>query len=354
MTLAARLNNVAPKGATLRLGRLGLFSLIMVWLTACSTTEQEQLKTVTGLAMGTSYSVKWLPVDSAAEADYANQINTLIRQIEGTMSTYMDASDLSGLNGAPAGIWHSVPAEMASLITESQSISKSTNGAFDITIGPVVDLWGFGPDPKPDTIPSAEQLEALRPLVGYQQIEVRQNPPAVRKARANAIDLSAIAKGYAVDRVSIWLQEQGIEHFMVEIGGEIRTQGEKPKQQPWRIAIESPGELAQSVFEVVEVVDRALATSGNYRNYYEENGIRYAHTLDPQTLQPVRHKLASVTVMAESAARADALATALMVLGEDQGVAWATMNNVPAYFIIWQDGQFVARQTAGFEAFIQP
>ena len=169
MTLADRHNNVAPKGATLRLGRLGLFSLMLIWLTACSTTEQEQLKTVTGLAMGTSYSVKWLPVDSAAEADYANQINSLIRQIEGTMSTYMDASDLSGLNGAPAGIWHNVPAEMASLIAESQSISKSTDGAFDITIGPVVDLWGFGPDPKPDTIPSAEQLEALRPLVGYQQ-----------------------------------------------------------------------------------------------------------------------------------------------------------------------------------------
>lgn len=354
MTLADKHKHVAPLGATVRFGVACLLSWVLIFVSGCSSSKQDQLQTVTGLTMGTSYSVKWLPVDSATEQAFPSQINALVRQIEGIMSTYMDASDLSGLNGAPAGLWHSVPVEMAALIAQAQVISASTDGAFDITIGPVVDLWGFGPDPKPETIPSSAQLEALRPVIGYQQIEVRQDPPAVKKANANAIDLSAIAKGYAVDRVAIWLQEQGIEHFMVEIGGEIRTQGVKPNQQPWRIAIESPGELAQSVFEVVRVVDRALATSGNYRNYYEEDGIRYAHTLDPQTLQPVRHKLASVTVMAANAARADALATALMVLGEEQGVAWATMHNVPAYFIIWQDGQFVARQTAGFEQFIQP
>ncbi|MDP6967648.1 MAG: FAD:protein FMN transferase [Gammaproteobacteria bacterium] len=323
-------------------------------MSGCSSPEQEQLKTVTGLAMGTSYSVKWLPVNAAAEQAYGSQINDLIRQVELTMSTYMDASDLSGLNGSPAGIWHSVPAEMAALIAQAQAISQSTAGAFDITIGPVVDLWGFGPDPKPETIPTADQLDALRPLIGHQQIVVRQNPPAVKKANANAIDLSAIAKGYAVDRVAQWLEQQSIEHYLVEIGGEIRTKGTKPDQQPWRIAIESPGQQTRSVFEVVRVENRAVATSGNYRNYYEEGGVRYAHTLDPQTLQPVRHKLASVTVMADNAARADALATALMVLGEEKGMAWAAMHKVPAYFIIWQDNQFVARQVAGFGQFIEP
>ncbi|MDP6190547.1 MAG: FAD:protein FMN transferase [Gammaproteobacteria bacterium] len=352
--MADKHKDVAPKGATLRLRLVALWLLTVAVLSGCLAPQQTPLKTITGLAMGTSYTVKWLVVNESAEQAYPDQINALVRQIEESMSTYMDASDLSGLNGAPAGIWHSVPADMAALIGHAQTISQSTDGAFDITIGPVVDLWGFGPDPKPETIPTADQLDALRPLVGYQQIAVRQDPPAVKKANTNAIDLSAIAKGYAVDRVAQWLQARGIAHFMVEIGGEIRTRGTKLEGQPWRIAIESPGQQARSVFEVVRVEDRALATSGNYRNYYEENGIRYAHTLDPKSLQPVRHKLASVTVMTDNAAEADALATALMVLGEDQGVAWAALHKVPAYFIIWQDDQFVSRQTAGFEQFIEP
>jgi len=354
MTSADKQQQVAPSGATLRLGLVALWLLTVSVLPGCFAPEPAKIQTVTGLAMGTSYTVKWLASDTIDDSQFSSQINQVIRRVEDSMSTYMDASDLSGLNGAQAGVWHSVPAPMAQLVAQAQAISESTNGAFDITVGPVVDLWGFGPDPKPTNIPTTAQLEILRPLVGYEYIQVRDNPAAIKKARASAIDLSAIAKGYGVDQVALWLQEQGVGHYLVEIGGELRTKGRKPSNQSWRIAIESPVEQARSVFEVVRVEDRAIATSGNYRNYYEEDGVRYSHTLDPKTLQPVRHKLASVTVMADNAARADALATALMVMGETEGPAWAAMHNVPAYFIIWQADQFIAKSIAGFEQFIEP
>ncbi|HCH24427.1 MAG TPA: FAD:protein FMN transferase ApbE [Oceanospirillaceae bacterium] len=330
-----------------------ILAISTLLLTACGAQAPE-IKTVTGLAMGTSYTVKWWPNETIDDSQFSSHINQVIRRVEDSMSTYLDASDLSGLNGAQAGVWHSVPAPMAQLVAQAQAISKSTNGAFDITVGPVVDLWGFGPQPKPTKIPTSAQLEVLRPLVGYEYIQVQVHPAAIKKLRASAIDLSAIAKGYGVDQVALWLQEQGIEHYLVEIGGELRTKGRKPSGQSWRIAIESPAEQARSVFQVVRVEDRAIATSGNYRNYYEEDGVRYSHTLNPKTLQPVRHKLASVTVMADNAATADALATALMVMGETQGPEWAAMHNVPAYFIIWQADKFIAKPTSGFEQFIEP
>ncbi len=322
-------------------------------LTACRDDDKQAINTATGLAMGTSYTVKWLPVKGLDDSAFAAQINQLIGEVETSMSTYMDASDLSGLNGAAANVWHSVPREMAALIADAQAISVATNGAFDVTVGPAVDLWGFGPDPKPERIPTDSQIAALAPLVGYTMIEVRLQPASVKKAAANAIDLSAIAKGYGVDQVANWLADQGITSYLVEIGGELRTLGSKPQGQPWRIAIESPANGARSVFEVVRVENTAIATSGNYRNYYEEDGVRYSHTLDPQTLQPVRHKLASVTVMADNAATADALATALMVMGEVKGPQWAQEQQVPSYFISWQDGQFKSQSMAGFDTFIE-
>jgi thiamine biosynthesis lipoprotein len=330
-----------------------LITCMLLMLTACRDDDKQAINTATGLAMGTSYTVKWLPEKGLDDSTFAAQINQVIRQVETSMSTYMDASDLSGLNGAVPNVWHTVPADMARLIADAQAISEATNGAFDITVGPVVDLWGFGPDPKPDTIPTDAQLAALKPLVGYDMIEVRQQPASVKKAAANAIDLSAIAKGYAVDQVANWLTKQGINNYLVEIGGELRTLGSKPAEQPWRIAIESPADGARSVFEVVRVENSAIATSGNYRNYYEEQGVRYAHTLDPNTLRPVRHKLASVTVMADNAATADALATALMVMGEIEGPKWAQAQQMPSYFISWQDGKFKSQSIAGFDTFIE-
>ncbi|MDE0956534.1 MAG: FAD:protein FMN transferase, partial [Pseudomonadales bacterium] len=169
----------------------------------------------------------------------------------------------------------------------------------------------------------------------------------------SAIDLSAIAKGYGVDAVARLLELHELNDYLVEVGGELRAHGKKPDGSPWRIAIETPSVDARQIYQVVKVNNMAVATSGNYRNYYEQDGTRYSHTLDPSTLRPVTHNLASVTVVDASAARADALATALMVMGDEQGVAWATRHQVPAYFIMKQDQGFVAQATAGFKDYLE-
>ena len=328
-------------------------ALMLAILPGCSASKEPEINAITGLSMGTSYTVKWVSQDNSDHDNVANGVAAELSRVESSMSTYMDASDLSGFNGAAANEWHKVPAEMASLVAQSLDLSEQTNGAFDITVGPLVNLWGFGPDPLPKNIPSQDALDKLRSVVGYQFLQVQQQPPAMLKLADSAIDLSAIAKGYGVDAVARWLELHELNDYLVEVGGELRAHGKKPDGSLWRIAIETPSVDARQIYQVVKVNNMAVATSGNYRNYYEQDGVRYSHTLDPSTLRPVTHNLASVTVVDASAARADALATALMVMGDEQGVAWATRHQVPAYFIMKQDQGFVARSTAGFKDYLE-
>jgi len=325
---------------------------MLTLLLGCSVSEEAKIDAVTGLAMGTSYTVKWVAKDGVDHAAIATGAKAELARIEASMSTYMDASDLSGFNGAAVDQWHPVPQAMADLVSRSIDISRQTGGAFDVTVGPLVDLWGFGPDPVPEHIPSDLALEALRPVIGYQHLQVRHQPAALLKTAASSIDLSAIAKGYGVDAIANWLEAHGVMDYLVEVGGELRAHGRKPDGSIWRIAIETPAADARQVYQVVQVKDMAVATSGNYRNYYELDGVRYSHTLDPSSLRPVTHKLASVTVVDASAATADALATALMVMGE-KGLAWAELHQVPAYFIMKQSEGFVAQSSTGFDTYLE-
>ena len=327
--------------------------LMLAILSGCSVSKEPEIYAITGLSMGTSYTVKWVSQDNSDYDNVANSVAAELSRVELSMSTYMDASDLSGFNGAAINEWHKVPAEMASLVAQSLYLSDQTNGAFDITVGPLVNLWGFGVDPLPKNIPSQDALDKLRSVVGYQFLQVQQQPPAMLKLADSAIDLSAIAKGHGVDAVARLLELHELNDYLVEVGGELRAHGKKPDGSPWRIAIETPSVDARQIYQVVKVNNMAVATSGNYRNYYEQDGTRYSHTLDPSTLRPVTHNLASVTVVDASAARADALATALMVMGDEQGVAWATRHQVPAYFIMKQDQGFVAQATAGFKDYLE-
>lgn len=347
MILADKLNS--SKQVSLAMGCVCLLTLLL----GCSVSEEPKIEAITGLAMGTSYTVKWVHKLGHNPAEVARGVASELVRIETSMSTYMDASDLSGFNGAQLNEWHPVPAEMASLVAQSLDLSRQTGGAFDITIGPLVNLWGFGPSPIPEKIPSQAALDALKSVVGYELIQVQQQPPAMLKSADSTIDLSAIAKGYGVDAVALWLEAHDFKNYLVEVGGELRAQGLKPDGSPWRIAIETPSIDAQQVYQVVKVSNMAVATSGNYRNYYEREGVRYTHTLDPSTLRPVTHNLASVTVIDASAARADALATALMVMGGEKGVEWAKVHQVPAYFIIKKANGFVAQFTSGFDAYLE-
>jgi len=224
-----------------------------------------------------------------------------------------------------------------------------TNGRFDVTIGPLVNAWGFGPG-GPQTQVSDEQVAELLTYVGYEKLHLDPMQQTLSKAHPKTyIDLSAIAKGYAVDKVVKAIEAQGHQNYMVEIGGEVFAKGTNPKDGPWRIGIETPSIHAPGIFEVVILASQALATSGDYRNFYEENGERFSHTIDPKTGRPIKHKLASVSVLSDSCARADALATALNVLGPIDGPKLAEEKGIAALFIIRDSsGKLQESQTSGF------
>ncbi|WP_244859982.1 FAD:protein FMN transferase [Nitrosococcus oceani] len=324
--------------------------LLCLVLTACAESGEDHLTWLSGATMGTGYSVKIVDLPARIDPEVLDRdIARLLEEINGLMSTYQADSELSRFNRNKRTDWVSVSTEIVKVLEEAQSISRLSKGAFDVTVGPLVNLWGFGPGSYTNEIPSRREMEAEKERVGFKQLQVRHSPPAVRKKRGDIyVDLSAIAKGYGVDRIAELLEAQGIYHYLVDIGGEERIQGHGPEGAPWRIAIERPVAGERRVQRILELDSGAVATSGNYRNYFEQDGKRYSHTLDPRTGWPITHKLASVTVVDATAMRADALATALFVLGPEEGLQLAEQEQIPALFIIKMSGRFRERATRSF------
>jgi thiamine biosynthesis lipoprotein len=224
-----------------------------------------------------------------------------------------------------------------------------SGGAFDITVGPLVNLWGFGPDPMLFVAPDAVLIRQTLTKIGYQKLLFDDQNQRVKKIEVSLyLDLSAIAKGYAVDKVGALLEEYGISHYMVEIGGELRLKGHNIKQKPWRIAIEKPSSEQRVIQKVLPLSNISLATSGDYRNFFESEGVRFSHTIDPRSGSPIRHDLASVTVLSETTMKADALATALMVLGDEEGGRMAERENIAALFIIKTKDGFTEKASSSF------
>jgi thiamine biosynthesis lipoprotein len=224
-----------------------------------------------------------------------------------------------------------------------------TNGSFDITVGKLVNLWGFGPDPGRQSIPDTGAIRDAMQWVGYRNVELRETPTAVRKRHARIyIDLSGIASGYAADRIADLLDKRGIHNYLVDISGEIRARGSNHEQQVWRIGIEKPLSDRRSVQTIVRLDNTGLTTAGDYRNYFMYNNQRYSHTIDPATGWPVAHHLASVTVIDDSAMLADALDTALMVMGPEQAYQFAEQQGIAALLIIPAADHFIVRYTSRF------
>lgn len=259
--------------------------------------------------------------DGVEQADAAKAVQNALDQVNQSMSTYLEDSEVSRFNRATDDKWVPVSKETAEVVARALEISRETEGAFDITVGPLVNLWKFGKDKTGFEIPPQEKIDEVKARIGYSKLEVRSEPPAIRKLNPEVqIDLSAIAKGYAVDQVAEALQELGAASFMVEVGGEVRTFGKKSDGGPWQIAIEVPNADSKREYEkFVKLTDASMATSGDYRNFYEVGGKIYSHTIDPQTGSPVTHHLASISLIAEDCMSADAYATAGMVLGPDRG-----------------------------------
>ncbi len=299
--------------------------------------EQIQLK---GSTMGTYYSVKYLLEEGLpTDVQIQTEIDKRLELVNDQMSTYRQDSELSRFNQHTSE--EPVPVSPATLevIKEALRLHQLSDGALDITLGPLVNLWGFGPNGRADKKPSIEALTKAREMTGVEHL-LMTDSALIKTNPALYVDLSSIAKGFGVDVVANYLQEIGIDNYLVDIGGELQLKGVNASGQPWRIAIEKPINGQQSVQEIIAPKNMAVATSGDYRNYFEEEGVRYSHTIDPKTAEPIKHRLVSVTVLDKSCMTADGLATAFMVMGTEKAVALANAENIPAFFIEKNDNGF--------------
>lgn len=317
---------------------------------ACADPRLPQHE-LTGITMGTTYSVKLVaPPENLDSGDIHREIDALLTRIEGSMSTYLADSDLSRVNASRSTDWIEVAEELCAAVADAQSVSQFTNGAFDITIGPLVNLWGFGPDGTAAVPAGLEEIAAAKANVGFTRLRADCARPALQKEIPELyVDLSAYAKGYAVDRVAELLDASAQNHYLIEVGGELRMRGRNAEQRDWSIAVEDPIPGSRSIRRVFRISDTAVATSGDYRNFFEYDGIRYSHTIDPRSGSPVTHDGASVTVAAPTAAFADAMATALLVLGPEAGFEFAERHDIAAFFVIKTDGGFADRATSAFD-----
>ena len=263
-----------------------------------------------GLIFGTTYSVTY-----QCDEDLQKEIEAELKKVDAEFSMFNSQSVVARLNN---GEKPELSNDFIDVFKLARQVSEDTNGAFDITVAPLVNAWGFGF--KHEQMPTKEQVDSLRQLIGYQYVTLKDKTIEMQKP-GMMLDFSAIAKGYGVDVVARLLERHDIKNYMVEIGGEITTRGINPERVPWRIGVNKPNEDAldesHELQTILNVTDKAMATSGNYRNFYVKEGKKYAHTIDPKTGYPVQHTLLSATVLADRCATADAYATSFMVLGMD-------------------------------------
>ena len=305
-----------------------------------------------GPTMGTTWTVKLVAPSLGRQdrARIAEAIEVQLQRVNALMSTYDPESELSRFNRHGSGEPFPVSRETLEVFRIARAVSELSDGAFDVTVGPLVEAWGFGETGRVPSPPSQSELGELRERIGYRRVTIELDAARLRKAHPETVcDLSAIAKGYAVDRVAEALGALGYTDFLVEVGGELRASGRRPDGDPWRVAIEAPDPAARRANAVVELRDLAMATSGDYRNFYESEGRWISHLIDPRTGRPIDHGLASVTVLHRDAVWADALATALVVLGPEEGWRVAEREGLAAHFIVRRpDGGFDARETPVF------
>lgn len=326
---------------------------LTIWRVGFGPSERPgAMAEFSGEAWGTTWSVKLdHDLDEAARGEVEQLIADELEAVDALMSTWREDSELSELNRAPAGEAMAISAETLGVLQLSRTVSEATEGAFDVTIGPLVSVWGFGADAGAPEPPAPEVLAEAEAKVGFEQLQLDTGSgTATRGVEGLRIDLSAVAKGYGVDRIAAAIAAAGYPRSLVEVGGELRAGATKADGTPWRIAVETPDARTRAVFGVLEVQDEAIATSGDYRNFYEVDGVRYAHLIDPRTGRPVTHSGASVTVIASETAFADAWATALGVLGPEEGYQIAEAEGLTALFI-WQDGEeFRSRATRSMQS----
>lgn len=311
-----------------------VLSVFVVWKMRQADNPQLQMVEISGMTMGTiGYSVKYFNEDGV---NFADEIDSLLKVWNLSLSTYIPESEISRFNeGSDCFVFESD--YFLPVLKASQEVFENSNGAFDPTVGPLVNAWGFGPDKS--MVPDSIVVDSLLQLVGFANITYNENK-VCKQNSGMKLDFSAVAKGYAVDVVAEFLEDKGIENLLVEIGGELVCKGTKNDNKPWRTAIEDPSVevYKRKILAVVELQDRAVATSGNYRNYYVRDGVKYVHTIDPSTGYSISHTLLSVSVFADNCMLADAYATAFMVLGVEKSKSVLDKNkSLDAYLIFSEE-----------------
>lgn len=324
--------------------------------TLCRPPDRIQLF---GESMGTTWAVTLnapgLSTDQRNQADAA--VRGELDRVNEAMSTWLPESELSRFNRHTSGEAFPLSDPTLEVLEIAQQVGTASDGALDVTVRPLVAAWGFGAGARvPGEGPGEAELASLREKVGWSHLHVDRKAGTAQKAHGELeVDLSAVAKGYAVDRVAAALVSQGLGDFLVEVGGEVAARGRRPDGGLWRLAVEEPNAEGRVIHAVVELDQMGMATSGDYRSFYEAGGERLTHIIDPRTGRPISHGLASVTVLHPSTTVADAWATALTALGPEEGFAIADKEGIAAYFIARQsDGSYVTRRSPTFPELLDP
>ncbi len=297
-----------------------------------STTTPLAIDTLAGETMGTTWSVKLVAPHASMHALH-DGLQAQLDRVVSQMSTWRNDSDLSRFNRAAAGTWAVLPEALFAVLSCALEIAEASGGAFDPTVGPLVDLWGFGPQGRKLRIPDAAELAAANAKIGWRRLSLRPDLREALQPGGVQVDLSAIAKGYAVDLLAAHLRQRGIESALIEVGGELYGYGRKPGGDPWRVLVETDPDRDDDDIQVLRLSGKAVATSGDRWHRYESEGREYAHTLDPRSGKPVERAPVAVTVVADDAMRADAWATALTVMGAEAGLAFAREHALAARFV---------------------
>lgn len=312
-----------------------LISVVLLHaLAACDGRRLDEYH-LSGPTMGTSFNVTLVTASAFDQQTLQAQIYAALEKVDRQMSTYRADSELAKFNHSSVTDWVPVSPALCKAVDHALELGALTAGAFDITVGPLVNLWGFGPDGPRNEPPAAADIAAAQSTTGRDKLQTDCERPAIRKRHADVhVDLSGYAKGLAADQIAAVLDDRGMLNYLVEIGGDLRVRGHNASQAKWRVAIEKPDPPHDVVEKIIHISDLSVATSGDYRNFFEFEGERFSHTIDPRSGRPVAHSLASVTVLGHYAATADAMATALMVLGPDAGIKFAAREDIAAYFLL--------------------
>ncbi|MBW2442533.1 MAG: FAD:protein FMN transferase [Deltaproteobacteria bacterium] len=325
--------------------------LVMLFLPATADAVREHL--IAGRTMGTTYHVKVVAAASEDLSGLKEKIERRLVEINQVFSTYIKDSEISRFNALKqADQKFEVSADFMQVMRVARNIHRLSEGAWDGTVNPLVDLWSFGPTQRQPSMPAADAIKALLPKIGFQRIQIKEPNFLVKDLASVTLDLNAIAKGYAVDQVSKLVAAGGYKNYLVEIGGEIYAAGFRPDGHRWRVGINRPQKDAafSEVYRAVSIFNQAFATSGDYRNFFEIDGVRYSHVIDPRSGYPVSNGVVSVSIIANNCTLADGLATAIMVMGAEKGIRLVNrLPNVEGFIVVEKsDGRLVNFSSDGF------